>query len=111
MTLPHRQERLLRDADQALCRSDPDLASMLTIFARVTAAEGMPAREQLRPQPAWALRALLWSVATVIFLAAFVVVFVAGGGSKAATACGASCRQRLSGRVNSRQRSVLMRDF
>jgi hypothetical protein len=99
VTLPHRQERLLRDADYALCRSDPELASMLTIFARITAAEGMPAREQLRPQPTGAWRALLWSVGAVVFLAAFVVVFVAGGGSKAATACGASCSHRLSGRV------------
>jgi len=58
MTLPYRQERLLRRADHALRRSDPDLASMLSIFARLTAAEGMPAREQLRPRPAWARRVL-----------------------------------------------------
>ena len=105
MTLPHRQERLLRHADEALCQSDPDLASMLTIFARMTAAEGMPDREQLRPRPIWAWRALLWSVAAVTFLVVFVVVFVAGGGSRAATACGAACsaacRHRASGRVNS----------
>jgi hypothetical protein len=105
MTLPYRQERLLRRADHSLCRSDPDLASMLTIFARMTAAEGMPDREQVRPQPIWAWRALLWSVAAVTFLVVFVVVFVAGGGSRAATACstacGAACGHRASGRVNS----------
>ena len=50
MTLPYRQERFLRRGDRALCRSDPDLASMLSIFARVAAGERMPAREQLRPQ-------------------------------------------------------------
>jgi len=50
MTLPYRQERLVRRADRVLRRSDPDLASMLSIFARLAAAEGMPAREQLRPQ-------------------------------------------------------------
>ena len=52
MTLPYREERLLRRVDHALRRSDPDLASMLSIFARLSAAEVMPAREQLRPPPA-----------------------------------------------------------
>jgi hypothetical protein len=98
MTLPHRQERLLRRADRALCQSDPDLASMLSIFALLTAAEGMPAREQLPPQPAGAWRALLWPVAAVTFL----VVFAAGAGSRVATACSAACRRRPSSRVNSR---------
>jgi hypothetical protein len=98
MTLPRRQERLLRRADRALCRSDPDLASMLSIFARLTAAEGMPAREQLPPQPPWAWRVLLWPVVAVAFL----VVFAAGGGSRAATACSAARRRRSRGRVNSR---------
>jgi hypothetical protein len=56
MTLPHRQLRLLRRADRALRRSDPDLASMLSIFTRLAAAEAMPAREQLRPQPTRARR-------------------------------------------------------
>ena len=82
MTLPYRQERLLRRADRAICQSDPDLASMLSIFARITAPERLPAWEQLRPKLTWALNVLLWPVAA----AAFLVVFVAGGGSRAATA-------------------------
>jgi hypothetical protein len=98
MTLPRRQERLLRHAGHALRQSDPDLASMLSIFARLTAAEGMPAREQLLPYRTGAWRALRWPVAAVTLLA----VFVAGGGSRAATACSAACRRRPSGRVNSR---------
>jgi hypothetical protein len=85
MSLPYRQERLLRRADRALCESDPDLASMLSIFARITASERLPAWEQLRPRATWLRRVLLWPVAA----AAFLVVFAAGGGSKAATACGA----------------------
>ena len=85
MSLPYRQERLLRRADRALCQSDPDLASMLSIFARITASERLPAWEQLRPKATWVRRVLLWPVAA----AAFLVVFVAGGGSKAAMACGA----------------------
>jgi hypothetical protein len=88
MSLPYRQERLLRRADRALCQSDPDLASMLSIFARITASERLPAWEQLRPKATWARRVLLSPVAA----AAFLVVFVAGGGSKAAAACGARFR-------------------
>jgi hypothetical protein len=93
MTLPYREERLLQRVDHALCRSDPDLASLLSIFARLNAAEGMPARERLRPQPSRAWRVLLWPVAAVAFLVgalAFLVVFAAGGGLTAAKACGAA---------------------
>jgi hypothetical protein len=93
MTLPHHQGRLLRRADRALRRSDPDLASMLSIFARLTAAERMPAQEQLRPRPrprlTWARRVLMRPVAA----AAFLVVLAARGGSRAATACGAASRR------------------
>jgi hypothetical protein len=96
MTLAYRQERLLRRADHALRRSDPDLATMLSIFTRLTAAEAMPSSEQLRPRRAWDWRVLLWPVAAVAFLIVFAVVFAAGGGSRAATACsrGASGRVR-----------------
>jgi hypothetical protein len=44
MTLPYREERLLRRADHALCRSDPNLASLLSVFAWLNAAEPMPVR-------------------------------------------------------------------
>jgi hypothetical protein len=75
-----RQERFLRRADRSLRRSDPDLASMLSIFARLTAAEGMPAREQLRPQRTRTRRVLLWPVTAVTC----VVAFVAGRGRRTA---------------------------
>jgi Protein of unknown function (DUF3040) len=93
MTLPYREERQLRRVDHALRRSDPDLASLLSVFARLNAAEAMPARERLRPHPSWARRVLLWPVAAVAFLVAalaFLVVFAAGGGLTAAMACGAA---------------------
>ena len=64
---------------------------MLSIFARITAPEGLPDWEQLRPKPAWGWNILLWPVAGAVFL----VVFVAGGGSRAATACGAAAGRRL----------------
>ena len=88
--LPYRQGRLLRRVDRALRRSDPDLASMLSIFARLTAAESMPAQEQLRPRRlTWARRVLLWPVAAALFL----VVFAVGEGSSAAAARGAASRR------------------
>jgi hypothetical protein len=90
VTLPYRERRALWRADRALCRSDPELALMLSIFARITAQERLPAREQLRPNRAWAWSILLWPPAAVAFL----VVFVAGGGSRAATACSAAVRRR-----------------
>jgi hypothetical protein len=96
MTLEYRQERLLRRADHALRRSDPDLASMLSIFARLTAAEGMPAREQLRPQQPLAWRVLLWPLAAATFVIVFTVVFAPGGGLRAATACSRDARARVS---------------
>jgi len=96
MTLPGRQERLLRRVDRALCRSDPHLASMLSVFARLTAAERMPARERLRPPPARARHVLLRPLAAAVI----VVVFAAGGGAsavrRAATAC-MRCAQRVRG--------------
>jgi hypothetical protein len=91
MTLSYRQERLLRRTDHALCQSDPELASMLSIFAQITAPEGLPAWEQLRPTPSWGWNILLWPVAAAVFL----VVFVAGGGSRAATACSVAASRRL----------------
>ena len=105
MTLAYRQERILRRADHALRRSDPDLASMLSIFARLTAAEEIPVREQLRPRRLWDWRILLWPVAAIAFLVAFAVVFAAGGGSRAATACGRACRSRVGGYANGSNRA------
>jgi hypothetical protein len=91
MTLPYRQERLLRRTDRALSASDPHLAAMLSIFTRITLAERLPAREQLRSRLTWAWSVLLWPVSA----AAFLVVFVAGGGARAATACSAAARSRV----------------
>ena len=67
------------------------------MFARLTAAEGMPAREQLPRQRSWDWRVLLWPVAVVVFLGVFLIVFAAGGGSTAATECAAACGRRAGG--------------
>jgi hypothetical protein len=47
MSLSRRQERLLRGIGEAVSRSDPRLAGTLAVFARLTAGEAMPGREQL----------------------------------------------------------------
>jgi hypothetical protein len=90
MTLPLRQERLLRRTDRALSQSDPDLATMLSIFARITASDGLPAWEQLRPGLTRALSVLLWPLAAIVFLA----FFIADGELRPATACGAAVKRR-----------------
>jgi Protein of unknown function (DUF3040) len=57
MGIAYRQRRLLRRIDRALSRSDPELAAMLSMFSRLNASEGMPARGQLRTAaaPGWHL--------------------------------------------------------
>jgi hypothetical protein len=90
MTLPYRQERLLRRADRALTESDPDLASMLSIFARIAASDRLPAWEQLGARLTRGLSVLLWPVAAVVFLA----VFLVDGEIRPATACGAEVKRR-----------------
>ena len=93
MTLPYREQRLLRRVDRALRRSDPGLASLLSAFDWRNAAEAMPARERLRPRASWAWCVLLSPVAAVAYLVAavaFLVVFAVGGGLTAASACGAA---------------------
>jgi Protein of unknown function (DUF3040) len=93
MTLPYREQRLLRRVDHALRRSDPGLVSLLSAFDWRNAAEAMPVRERLRPRTNWAWCVLLSPVAAVAYLVAavgFLVVFAAGGGLTAALACGAA---------------------
>ncbi len=58
MSLPYRQQWQLRRIDHALRRSDPHLAAMLAIFARLTAGETFLATERLHG-PAWRLLARL----------------------------------------------------
>jgi hypothetical protein len=48
MSLSRRQQRLLNRIDDEESRSAPGLAGMLAVFARLTAGEPMPRREELR---------------------------------------------------------------
>ena len=86
--VPHRRRRLRR-IDRELRRSDPELASMLSIFSRLNAGETMPGWEQMRtPVLDWHLP--LWPIASLAFL----VVFAAGGGSGAARGAAVACGAR-----------------
>lgn len=95
MTLPYRQRRRLRGIDRMLRRSDPDLASMLSIFGGLSAAERLPSREQLRASRVWAGRLL-----RLVDCAAFLLICIAGGGliaSRRAAAGGSATCLRLAG--------------
>jgi hypothetical protein len=47
MSLPRRQRRSLKSVAEAVRRSDPRLASMLAMFARLAADDDMPGHERL----------------------------------------------------------------
>ena len=76
--VPHGRRRLRR-IDRELRRSDPELASMLSIFSRVNAGELMPGWEQVRTSRVLDWHLPLWPMASLAFL----IVFAAGGGSDA----------------------------
>jgi hypothetical protein len=95
--VPHGRRRLRR-VNRELRRSDPELASMLSIFYRLNAGETIPAWEQLRtsPPPGW--HVLLWPIAS----AAFLVVYAAGGGAGAARGAAVACGGRRTARARAR---------
>jgi Protein of unknown function (DUF3040) len=92
-SIPHARRRL-REIDGELRRSDPDLALMFAVFARLNARETMPGREQARSAPARAWHVLLWPVAALAFL----VVYAAGGGAGAARGAAVACGARRAAR-------------
>jgi predicted RNase H-like nuclease (RuvC/YqgF family) len=49
MNTPYRRNRILRRIGRQLRRSDPHLAAMLAIFARLTAGEAIDSWEQPAP--------------------------------------------------------------
>jgi hypothetical protein len=48
MCLSLNEWRALRGIGRQVCRSDPQLASLLAIFSRLSAAEAMPGHERMR---------------------------------------------------------------
>ncbi len=107
MSLSCRQQRLLRQIDDAVCRADPRLASMLAIFGRLAAGEEMPGGEQLRTPPLVRVRAVLAAAVTAaVALLTRAAGACARGLRSAAAACAAAAaglagRRPLAGRAAS----------
>ena len=91
--VPHGRRRLRR-IGRELRRSDPELASMLSIFSRLNAGEMMPGWEQMRTPRVLDWHLPLWPIASLAFL----VVFAAGGGSGAARGAAVACGARRTAR-------------
>jgi hypothetical protein len=102
MSLPGRQRRRLRRIDAAVCRSDPHLASMLSIFARLTAGEAMPGREQLRAPPPGRARAALAAAAVA---AASLIARAAGVCRRGLRRAAAVCTAVVTGLARPRRRA------
>jgi len=99
--VPHGRRRLRR-IDRELRRSDPELASMLSIFSRVNAGELMPGWEQVRTSRVLDWHLPLWPMASLAFL----IVFAAGGGSDAARCAAVACGARRAARPRGGVRAV-----
>lgn len=87
MRIPYRQHWLLRRMDRRLRRSDPHMAAMLAIFARLSAGEPMTSREQAHSDSRLR-RGLAWLAGAMVGIAI----------------CLADCASWMSRRVTSRAR-------
>jgi len=66
MSVPRREQRALHAIEDGICRSDPGLASMMTIFTRLAAGEPMPAHERGPLAVTRAFAVLLATAAAVV---------------------------------------------
>jgi hypothetical protein len=69
MRLPFRQFWQLRDIERRLRRSEPHMAAMLAIFARLNAGEAIISREQERLADSRVRRLLAWLADVIAGLA------------------------------------------
>lgn len=86
MRIPYRQHWLLQRTDRRLRRSDPHLAAMLAIFARLYAGEAVVSREQATSPAASLWRRLIVLAVMVACAAAGVIAGLARAGCHAARA-------------------------
>jgi hypothetical protein len=108
MQLPYRQQRLLRRIEHTLRRSDPELAAMLAVFARLHADEVLVSPEQ--PVGVRVLARLLGAIACLtVDLAARVTTCVSacvGALSHLAVAAWRMARGHLGATQHSRARAA-----
>ncbi len=74
MSLNHRQQHQLYRIEAGLLRSDPKLAAMLGVFARLSAGQGLPAWEQLSSVEDRTWHAAALSVKAITIVAAAIGV-------------------------------------
>jgi len=70
MRLPFRQFWQLRGIERRLCASEPHMAAMLTIFARLNAGEAIISHEQARLDGSRVRRVVAWLADVIAGLAA-----------------------------------------
>jgi Protein of unknown function (DUF3040) len=68
MSLLLRERRLLRAIEAGICCSDPDLASWMAFFSRLTADEDMPGHERGTPAIV-RIGVAVWAAAAAVFCA------------------------------------------
>jgi hypothetical protein len=99
MSLSAHEQRTVDAIEHRLSGSDPDLASLLSMFSRLTAGEEMPAREKIRAgwqRLSWERAELLLGILIGLALIAVAVAMAAsgsgsGGGRRACAVWAAAC--------------------
>jgi hypothetical protein len=107
MSLSAHERRVLDSIQDRLSGSDPELASQLATFTRLSAGEQMPTRESIRAgwqRLSWPSIRLLVGILIGIGLIALAVAF--GGGSRA---CPAQSAVTCAGHAAARSASQLPR--
>lgn len=99
MSLSAHERRVLHDIDDRIRTSDPRLASLLATFSRLTAAEEMPAREQVRRAALGALGGVLLWFAIVLGLIAVALAVSYSVGSTSTCTWSATCPGQMSAPV------------
>jgi hypothetical protein len=95
MSFPFRQRWLLRHMTRSLCKSDPHLAAMLAIFARLNAGETVASKEQAASPGVRAWRGLA-RLCRAITRAAAALLACAGWVFRRAAGAGDAVRLRFS---------------
>jgi predicted anti-sigma-YlaC factor YlaD len=92
MTLPARQQRLITEIDSALRASEPHLASMYAMFARLNQREPVTAEPLAAPR--WRRRAPGDAMFEVVLLPVMIMMIILGvlaGGTRSTGGTSASC--------------------
>jgi hypothetical protein len=88
MSLPARQQRVITDIDRALRASEPHLASMYAIFARLNRQEPVTAEPVAVPR--WRLRPPGEAMFAVVVLPVMIMMIILGvllGGAPRSSSC------------------------